>query len=109
MTAWVVADSGIFIATVLTETYSAQGEQLVRTWREQAIQIAAPALFRYEIVAVMRRSVYRGHLSEEQAIKGRDALLEYPVQTFIDDALLKRGFELATQYSRPTAYDAQYL
>ena len=109
MTAWVVADSGIFIATVLVETYSQQAEQLVRTWREQAVQVAVPMLFRYEIVAVMRKSVYRGHFSTEQAVKGRDALLEYPVQLFLDDSLLKRGFELATQFSRPTAYDAQYL
>ncbi len=109
MTAWVVADSGIFIATVLVETYSWQAEQRVRAWHEQDIQIAAPTLFRYEIVAVMRKSVYRGHISTEQALKGRDALLEYPVQLFMDDLLLKRGFELATQFSRPTAYDAQYV
>ena len=27
----------------------------------------------------------------------------------IDDPLLRRGYELATQFNRPTAYDAQYL
>ena len=26
-----------------------------------------------------------------------------------DDSLLKRAYELATQYNRPTAYDSQYL
>jgi predicted nucleic acid-binding protein len=26
-----------------------------------------------------------------------------------DDALLRRGLALATQFNRPTAYDAQYL
>ena len=109
MTAWVVADSGIFIATVLVETYSRQAEQLLRAWREQGIQIAVPTLFRYEIVAVMRKSVYRGNVSSAQALTGRDALLDYPVHLFMDDALLKRGFELATQFSRPTAYDAQYV
>src|SRR5258707_9257729 len=109
MTAWVVADSGIFIATALKETYSVQAEQLVRNWREQGIQIAAPTLFRYEIIAVMRKSVFRGNVSAEQAITGRDALLEYPVQLFMDDVLLKRGYELATQFSRPSAYDSQYL
>ena len=65
MTAWVVADSGIFIATALKETYSVQAEQLVRNWREQGIQIAAPTLFRYEIIAVMRKSVFRGNVSAE--------------------------------------------
>jgi predicted nucleic acid-binding protein len=109
MTAWVVADSGIFIATALVETYSWQAEVLLRTWREQGVQVAAPTLFRYEIVAVMRKSVYRGHVSMAQGLNGRDALLEYPVQLLMDDTLLKRGYELATQYNRPTAYDAQYV
>jgi predicted nucleic acid-binding protein len=27
----------------------------------------------------------------------------------MDDVLLKRGFELATQFSRPSAYEVQYL
>ncbi len=109
MTAWVVADSGIFIATVLKETYSLQAEQLIRQWREQQVQIAAPTLFGYEAVAVMRKSVHRGLLSVDQAIRGRDALLEYPIQFLIGETLLKRGFDLATQFNRPTAYDAQYL
>jgi predicted nucleic acid-binding protein len=109
MTAWVVADSGIFIATVLKETYSPQAEQLIQQWREQQVQIAAPTLFRYEAVAVMRKSVYRGLLSVDQAIRGRDALLEYPIQFLMSEALLKRGFDLAAQFNRPTAYDAQYL
>jgi predicted nucleic acid-binding protein len=38
-----------------------------------------------------------------------DLLLAQPVQAMIDDALLRRGFALATQFNRPTAYDAQYL
>ncbi len=88
MSGWVVADAGVFIATVVSETYSLQAEQLTDTWRKQGLQIAAPALFRYEVVAVMRKSVFRGFVSAAQAAKGRDALLAYPIQYFVDDALL---------------------
>jgi predicted nucleic acid-binding protein len=42
-------------------------------------------------------------------VRARDALLSYPLTLHFDDDLLKRGYELATQYNRPTAYDAQYL
>jgi predicted nucleic acid-binding protein len=53
--------------------------------------------------------VYRGALTVEEADSKCDLLLAQPVQVMIDDALLRRGFALATQFNRPTAYDAQYL
>jgi len=109
MNGWVVADSGIFIARVLAETYTPQAKALVDHWTEQDIQVAAPTLFRYEIVATMRKSVYRNILTTTEAIKRRDILLAQPVQLMIDDDLLRRGFELATRLGRPTAYDSQYL
>ena len=36
-------------------------------------------------------------------------MLNYPVELYFDEGLLRRGYELATAYNRPTAYDAQYL
>jgi predicted nucleic acid-binding protein len=36
-------------------------------------------------------------------------LLRYPVILHFDEALLKRGYELAAELNRPTAYDSQYL
>jgi predicted nucleic acid-binding protein len=32
-----------------------------------------------------------------------------PIHTYFDVALLRRAYELATQFNRPTAYDSQYL
>ncbi len=32
MSAWVVADSGLFIASVLNEDYSTQAEGLIKHW-----------------------------------------------------------------------------
>ena len=36
-------------------------------------------------------------------------LLAYPVDFHEDDALLKEAYELAGEFNRPRAYDAQYL
>lgn len=55
MTSWVVVDAGVFLTAVLVERYTPQAKALLRTWDRQGIQAAAPALFRYEIVAVMRK------------------------------------------------------
>jgi predicted nucleic acid-binding protein len=105
----VVADSGIFLATVLVEPNTIQAKALVCSWSEQKVEVYAPTLFRYEIVAVMRKSVYQSRLTVEEAIRGRDFLLEYPVRLMMDDELLKRGYELATRLNRPTAYNSRYL
>jgi predicted nucleic acid-binding protein len=48
-------------------------------------------------------------VTSDEGLRIRDALLNHPLALHFDDALLKRGYELATRYDRPTAYDAQYL
>jgi len=111
MTSWVVADSSLFLAAVLQESHSQRADALINSWISENIQIAAPTLFRYEIIAVLRKNVYRGLISPEQALVAQKNLLSstHGVDFIIDDALLKRGYELAAQLNRPTAYDSQYL
>jgi predicted nucleic acid-binding protein len=105
----VVVDAGIVLATVLTEPLRPQARALLGNFAAQDIQIVVPTLFWYEIVAVLRKNVYRSTLQASDAEQYRDILLKQPVQTVIDEALLRRAFVLATQFNRPTAYDAQYL
>jgi hypothetical protein len=83
MTSWVVADSGIFLATVLIEPYSANAKSLVAFWKSQNFQVAAPSLFHYEIVAVLRKHVYRGTITQQKADVNLEALLEIPVHLTI--------------------------
>lgn len=109
MSVWGVADSGIFIATILPESYSQQAKALIQQWDEQKVRLAAPVLFRYECVAVIRKHVHRNSITVSEGIKKRDILLSQPVETMIDDNLLRRAYELAARFNRPTAYDSQYL
>ncbi len=109
MTSWVVSDSGIFIASVLKEDHTSKAQALLKQWHDQKTQIAVPHLFHYEIVASLRKNVYRNRLEAEIAVNVRDRLLSVPVELIMDDSLLKRAYDLATQLNRPTAYDAQYL
>lgn len=108
-TSWAVIDSGIMLATALIEPYSKEAKALVKSLTGRQIQIAAPVLFRYEIVAVLRKHVYRGTLTAEEATNQCNLLLAQPVHAMVDDALLRRGYELASQFNRPTTYDSQYL
>lgn len=109
MPSWVIVDSGILLATVLLEPLTPKAKALVRYWNQNDFQMAAPVLLRYEVVSVIRKSVARKSITPEEAIIGREKVMGYPVQLMLDDALLKCGYELATQFNRPAAYDEQYL
>jgi hypothetical protein len=67
MTSWVVSDSGVLLATAFSESLSAQAIALWQGWDSQQVSVAAPELFRYEITAAIRKRVYRGMLTAEEA------------------------------------------
>lgn len=106
---YAVLDSGILLATVQNEQYTQHAKTLIARLAEDNVEIAAPSLLRYELVAVTRKWVYRKLATPQEARLALEVVLNYPVVLHFDDALLRRGWELAAQYNRPTAYDAQYL
>ena len=108
-TSYVVLDSGILLATVQTETFTEHAKTLIARLADEQIEMIAPVLLRYELVAVVRKWVYRELTTPENARTALNTLLRYPVTTVIDDALLRRAYALAMEHNRPTAYDAQYL
>ena len=109
MAALVVVDSGVALATVFEEHLSQKASALFVSWAQENTQLHAPMLFRYEVVAVVRRALYQGRIAHQDAITARDQLLTLPVQYHVDQPLLERAFEIATEHNRPTAYDSQYL
>ena len=105
----IVLDSGIFIASVFPETFTSQAKRLLQQLQVAQTILHAPTLLRYELIAVSRKAVYQARVTPQEVLIARDQLLGYPVILHIDDALLRRGYELAAVYNRPTVYDSQYL
>lgn len=105
----VVLDSGILIASVFTESFTAQAKQFLKQLQADGITCHAPYLLRYEVVAVSRKALYQKRITTEEGLRAVNSLLSYPLTLHFDDTLLKRSYELASQYNRPTAYDSQYL
>ena len=106
----VVVDSGILLADLLPgEPLQLQARNILIHWKQNNFHLAAPALFHYELVAVMRRSVYQNRITPDKATQLLEQVLTFPVELHFEDTLLKRAFELATIHNRPTAYDSQYL
>ncbi|MAS32764.1 MAG: DNA-binding protein [Anaerolineaceae bacterium] len=108
-TSSIVCDASLILSTVLNEPQTQKAKALLQTCEQSEVQLAAPYLFHYEIISVIRRNVYIGKITAEEGINIRDTILKMPIQLMSDDSLLKRAYELATQYNRPTAYDSQYL
>ena len=109
MTSWVVADSSIFLASIFQESLTPKATAIIKFWVTTNVNLAAPSLFQYEIVAVLRKHVYQGNITLQESVKGRDILLSQPIQFLFDDDLLRRAYDLSTRFNRPTAYDSQYL
>lgn len=106
----VILDSGVLLASVFPdELYSLQAVTLLDSLLEDGFALHAPMLLRYEIVASLRKAVYRTRISQADAVVRRDLLLVRKIQFYVDDTLLKRAFDIATELNQPTAYDAQYL
>lgn len=99
------------MADVLSETLSQQAKSLLAYCYEHSVQLAAPVLLRYEVTAAVRKNVYRKLITAADAEIARLILkrLTQPFQFIVDDNLLDRAYEIATELERPTAYDSQYL
>ncbi|HVU14040.1 MAG TPA: type II toxin-antitoxin system VapC family toxin [Phototrophicaceae bacterium] len=109
MTSWVVVDSGLYLAVALNETHAATTKAFLNAITLAQTRIGAPFLFRYEIISVIRKHIYRGSITLEDGRVLAQGLLRAPVEIFTAEVLLPRAFELANQFNRPTAYDSVYL
>lgn len=106
---YTVLDSGILLATVQDETYTKTAQELIADLLNNDVELIAPMLLRYELIAVVRKWVYRNLTDLNSAKLALTTLLNYPITLHFDDSLALKAYDLATLYQRPTAYDAQYL
>jgi predicted nucleic acid-binding protein len=109
MTSWVVADSGIYLAIALKEPQAKQAQALIERWRQILMRVAAPYLFRYEVVSVIRKHIARGYISLEDGTNAVNELTQLPVTFYSGKSIADRAFELANEHNRPSAYDSFYL
>ncbi|MDZ4769843.1 MAG: type II toxin-antitoxin system VapC family toxin [Chloroflexota bacterium] len=109
MNSWIVIDSGVYIASVVEETHTEKADSLLAWIEEQAMRIAAPTLLRYEVAATLRKLAHRGSITPGDSARMLTQILGNAIDLVIDDRLITRAYELATEHGLPSAYDAQYL
>ncbi len=109
MTLWAVADSSIYLAIALREPHADAARALIGEWTQTQTHIAAPYLFRYELISVVRKHITRGNITLSDGQAAINGLLRRPVEIFTEESLLHRAFKLASDFNFPAAYDSVYL
>jgi predicted nucleic acid-binding protein len=106
----VVADASFCGAWVLEDESSADAEALLDEVESGAAELLVPALWKYEMLNMLRSACRRRRLGESEAAAAAEALGRVPLEMvdLPDAAGLARIFELAQRHEL-SAYDAAYI
>lgn len=104
-----VVDASVALKWVLKEPDSNALRDLWRSWVDAGEALIAPALFRAETLSVLRRNVYRGVLTAEEAENACAVLENLSVEVREPDELSAAAWRLAIRLNQPTVYDCCYL
>ena len=110
MTASILLDSGIYLASVLPdEKMAIQAQAVFKDLDAKNLVLCAPTLLRYELISAMRKNVFRGRIASIDAQQMLQKMFSHRIKFYISERLVQRAYELAEDHGLPTAYDAQYL
>lgn len=109
MTIQICIDAGVLIKQIVPEQYSELAAALWTHGIEAEWEIVAPALFWFEVTAVLRKKVYRHVLTPAEGELALTTALEANVHIIALPDLHQQAWKLATRFQQPTAYDAHYL
>ncbi|MFH1176342.1 MAG: type II toxin-antitoxin system VapC family toxin [Acidobacteriota bacterium] len=105
----VCVDASLVVRLLVADSLSERVAAIFAGWAEEARELVAPGLLRYEVVNAAHRLVRAGRLRPETGERVVAAALALPI-TLVDGAeLLQRAFALAQVLALPSAYDAHYL
>jgi predicted nucleic acid-binding protein len=106
----VVIDAGAAVGALLPTLAPVDTLECFVTWRQAGAAIFAPPLFLAECTSVIRRYVYAGLLTENEAAVALGDLAALDV-TIVPDAQARcrAAYDWATQLGQARAYDGFYL
>jgi predicted nucleic acid-binding protein len=109
MTLPVCVDASFVLKLFLEEPDSEQVQALWTQWVAEESKIFAPSHLAFEVVAVIRNHVLRGLISAAAGRAAVEAFVAQEIELIPPEPLCIRAWELAEQFSGPTAYDSFYL
>jgi len=105
----VCVDASIIISLVTSEAQSQKVLDLWAKWMQEDVKVVAPSLLNYEVTSALRRKVFRGIMSHEDARRSLETFSSLDIEFFDHSELALCAYDIAFRYNLPTAYDAFYL
>jgi predicted nucleic acid-binding protein len=105
----VVVDASLATKWVVEESHSVEALSLLSQWSSHGTYVLAPIFLVFEIVNAIYKRVFRGQLTPEEARSALATMLRVNIRLNHNSGLHARALELASQFGRPSAYDAHYL
>jgi predicted nucleic acid-binding protein len=105
----VVVDASLAIQWVVRDPHHAEAQSLLLDWDARRVRRVAPGWFACEVGNALYKRYLRGELTLKRAQTVVDSVLSRVVLIDVEPVTTIRALELADQFGRPTAYDAQYL
>jgi predicted nucleic acid-binding protein len=105
-----VVDANVVLSLAIPFPYSQQAMQLMEMWAESSETLSAPLLLEYEITSALRKLIYLGDFSREEAFSTLTNILALRIHSYRPTAEHhQRALEWANFLGQSKAYDAQYL
>ena len=102
-------DANLVLAWLLPMQSSSAADLARTELLEGRFTLKAPPLLFVEVPSVIRARVYSRRLSIEVGNAAFEAFCDLGIESFHDDNLHIRAWQLAVELAMPKAYDAQYL
>jgi predicted nucleic acid-binding protein len=105
-----VVDANLIAALILPLPYSDQAALRITAWKRAGLELLAPVLMEYEIVAILRKAVVAQWLTTDLAVEAIGKILALNVRCIAPTpGLHERALHWAAQLGHSKAYDAHYL
>ena len=106
----VVVDANLVAATVLPLPYSDLAMKRITAWKRDSVELLAPLLLEYEVIAVLRKAVVIGLLTNDLAGEAMRKILDLDIQCVPPTlALHERALHWAERLGHTKTYDAHYV
>jgi predicted nucleic acid-binding protein len=105
----ICVDASVAVKWLIPEKGSELAHKLYNDIIAAESAIVVPPHMPVEVVNVIRRSVFRGLVTEPEAEELLERFLGFSVDLSFPAGLHARSLSLAHQFNRPTVYDTHYI
>lgn len=105
-----VADASFCGAWILEDESSEDAEDLLKRVETDEVRLTVPALWKFEMLNLLRSACRRGRLNEAEAAAAQKVLSRVPLdQVDVPDSVAEEKILELSQAHNLSAYDAAYL